>query len=161
MLYKDLIIILVDTLFPLAFSSILIGYLVTSARFTWSAYISMNSNDHISSMCQICVLSLEQSVKKHLQIFPGILAYESMTCFFFSTFRICVILLFYWFVQYTHINHQIYFYVIYKTFQIILVGCEKGMWRTNCSEPCSSVCIDQHCHPGNGSCVWGVTNRNV
>ncbi|XP_063398050.1 uncharacterized protein LOC134682973 [Mytilus trossulus] len=40
-----------------------------------------------------------------------------------------------------------------------IIGCEKGMWETNCSESCSSVCIDQHCHPGNGSCVWGCDEQ--
>ncbi|CAG2199738.1 unnamed protein product [Mytilus edulis] len=38
---------------------------------------------------------------------------------------------------------------------IAINGCPKGMWGTNCSETCSSICIDQHCHPENGTCIWG------
>ncbi|VDI36886.1 Hypothetical predicted protein [Mytilus galloprovincialis] len=38
---------------------------------------------------------------------------------------------------------------------IAINGCPKGVWGTNCSETCSSICIDQHCHPENGSCIWG------
>ncbi|CAC5377411.1 unnamed protein product [Mytilus coruscus] len=38
-------------------------------------------------------------------------------------------------------------------------GCQKGMWGANCSKQCSSICIGQHCHPENGSCVWGCDEQ--
>ncbi|VDH97240.1 Hypothetical predicted protein [Mytilus galloprovincialis] len=28
-------------------------------------------------------------------------------------------------------------------------------WGENCTVPCPPTCIDQHCHPANGSCIWG------
>ncbi|XP_076112604.1 plexin-B1-like isoform X2 [Mytilus galloprovincialis] len=34
-------------------------------------------------------------------------------------------------------------------------GCRKTNWGKNCKEICSDNCIDQHCYPENGSCVWG------
>ncbi|VDI56824.1 Hypothetical predicted protein [Mytilus galloprovincialis] len=34
-------------------------------------------------------------------------------------------------------------------------GCWKGFWGENCTVPCPHNCIDQHCHPANGSCIWG------
>ncbi|VDI56823.1 Hypothetical predicted protein, partial [Mytilus galloprovincialis] len=34
-------------------------------------------------------------------------------------------------------------------------GCWKGFWGENCTVPCPPTCIDQHCHPANGSCIWG------
>ncbi|XP_071132406.1 uncharacterized protein [Mytilus edulis] len=38
---------------------------------------------------------------------------------------------------------------------VAINGCPKGMWGPNCTESCSSICINQHCHPENGSCIWG------
>ncbi|VDI11984.1 Hypothetical predicted protein [Mytilus galloprovincialis] len=38
---------------------------------------------------------------------------------------------------------------------VAINGCLKGTWGTNCSYACQPKCIDQHCYPGNGSCVWG------
>ncbi|CAG2203571.1 unnamed protein product [Mytilus edulis] len=31
----------------------------------------------------------------------------------------------------------------------------KGTWGTNCATICPDGCIDRHCFPQNGSCVWG------
>lgn len=33
------------------------------------------------------------------------------------------------------------------------------MWGTDCSESCSTKCIGHHCHPENGSCVWGCDEQ--
>ncbi|CAG2250515.1 unnamed protein product [Mytilus edulis] len=38
---------------------------------------------------------------------------------------------------------------------VAITGCQKGMWGPNCTEACSSICVNQHCHPENGSCIWG------
>ncbi|XP_052104992.1 uncharacterized protein LOC127738022 [Mytilus californianus] len=34
-------------------------------------------------------------------------------------------------------------------------GCKKNYWGSNCINSCTETCIDQHCYPGNGSCIWG------
>ncbi|XP_063396036.1 receptor-type tyrosine-protein phosphatase mu-like isoform X1 [Mytilus trossulus] len=39
-------------------------------------------------------------------------------------------------------------------------GCWKGFWGENCSAPCPHNCINQHCYPTNGSCVWGCDPNN-
>ena len=39
----------------------------------------------------------------------------------------------------------------------INIGCYKGWWGSECSDPCPATCVDRHCYPGNGSCVWGCT----
>ncbi|XP_071132328.1 cell death abnormality protein 1-like isoform X1 [Mytilus edulis] len=39
-------------------------------------------------------------------------------------------------------------------------GCWKGFWGENCTVPCPPTCIDQHCNPTNGSCVWGCDSTN-
>ncbi|CAG2230438.1 unnamed protein product [Mytilus edulis] len=39
-------------------------------------------------------------------------------------------------------------------------GCWKGFWGENCTVPCPPTCIDQHCNPANGSCVWGCNTTN-
>ncbi|VDI38537.1 Hypothetical predicted protein [Mytilus galloprovincialis] len=38
---------------------------------------------------------------------------------------------------------------------VAIYGCPRGMWGPNCNNACSSLCVNQHCHPGNGSCVYG------
>ncbi|XP_071129453.1 angiopoietin-1 receptor-like [Mytilus edulis] len=38
---------------------------------------------------------------------------------------------------------------------VAINGCQKGTWGPNCTEACSSICVNQHCHPENGSCIWG------
>ncbi|XP_052080668.1 plexin-B1-like isoform X9 [Mytilus californianus] len=43
---------------------------------------------------------------------------------------------------------------------VAINGCPKKFWGSNCSTPCSKDCIDQHCYPGNGSCVWGCNCIN-
>ena len=40
------------------------------------------------------------------------------------------------------------------------VGCYKGWWDTDCTNPCPVNCISGHCYPGNGSCVWGCNPDN-
>lgn len=42
---------------------------------------------------------------------------------------------------------------------ILPVGCWKGKWGVNCTNPCPANCIDHHCYPGNGSCIWGCDSR--
>ncbi|VDI84205.1 Hypothetical predicted protein [Mytilus galloprovincialis] len=64
--------------------------------------------------------------------------------------------------------HQLGKYVIYYDIKkddnegpvielcyVAINGCRKGMWGIDCSTTCPSICIGQHCHPENGSCVWG------
>lgn len=43
---------------------------------------------------------------------------------------------------------------------MVFVGCFKGTWGPNCSDACPTKCIDQHCYPENGSCVWGCDPQN-
>ncbi|CAC5380714.1 unnamed protein product [Mytilus coruscus] len=43
---------------------------------------------------------------------------------------------------------------------IEIYGCWKGFWGENCTEPCPPNCIDQHCYPANGSCIWGCDPNN-
>ncbi|CAG2207371.1 unnamed protein product [Mytilus edulis] len=38
---------------------------------------------------------------------------------------------------------------------VAIYGCWKGTWGTNCATICPDGCIDRHCFPQNGSCVWG------
>lgn len=38
---------------------------------------------------------------------------------------------------------------------LLFIGCYKGWCGGECSTPCPVNCIDNHCYPGNGSCVWG------
>ncbi|XP_076106748.1 uncharacterized protein LOC143075016 [Mytilus galloprovincialis] len=38
---------------------------------------------------------------------------------------------------------------------VAIYGCWKGTWGTNCTMDCPDECIDRHCFPNNGSCVWG------
>ncbi|XP_063396089.1 uncharacterized protein LOC134680784 isoform X1 [Mytilus trossulus] len=42
---------------------------------------------------------------------------------------------------------------------VAINGCQKGMWGKDCSTTCPSICIGQHCHPENGSCVWGCDEQ--
>jgi hypothetical protein len=37
----------------------------------------------------------------------------------------------------------------------IYIGCYKGWRGSDCSKPCPATCVDGHCYPGNGTCVWG------
>ncbi|VDH90184.1 receptor-type tyrosine-protein phosphatase A [Mytilus galloprovincialis] len=39
-------------------------------------------------------------------------------------------------------------------------GCRKNFWGRDCASNCSKRCIDQHCYPGNGSCVWGCNTKH-
>ncbi|XP_063446685.1 uncharacterized protein LOC134726180 [Mytilus trossulus] len=43
---------------------------------------------------------------------------------------------------------------------IAIYGCWKGTWGINCTNSCPANCIDHHCYPGNGSCIWGCDSRN-
>ncbi|CAC5381244.1 unnamed protein product [Mytilus coruscus] len=43
---------------------------------------------------------------------------------------------------------------------VAVKGCLKGRWGTMCEKKCTTECIDCHCHPGNGSCVWGYDSHN-
>lgn len=36
-----------------------------------------------------------------------------------------------------------------------VVGCFKGTWGNDCADQCPEKCIDNHCYPQNGTCVWG------
>ncbi|CAC5380710.1 unnamed protein product [Mytilus coruscus] len=38
---------------------------------------------------------------------------------------------------------------------IEIYGCWKGTWGTDCTTDCPVECIDRHCYPQNGSCIWG------
>lgn len=66
-----------------------------------------------------------------------------------------------------HPTHScnIFFYInklLYNLFFVytIFIGCWKGTWGSNCTDTCSSKCIDQHCYPGDGFCVWGCDPQN-
>ena len=41
---------------------------------------------------------------------------------------------------------------------VLFSGCRKGFWGNNCEKVCSSNCVDQHCYPGNGSCIFGCNS---
>jgi hypothetical protein len=43
---------------------------------------------------------------------------------------------------------------------MLYTGCYKGWWDSNCSKPCPATCVDRHCYPGNGNCVWGCNPDN-
>ncbi|XP_076072681.1 uncharacterized protein LOC143044513 isoform X1 [Mytilus galloprovincialis] len=43
---------------------------------------------------------------------------------------------------------------------VAIYGCQKTFWGSDCDKNCSENCIDQHCYPQNGSCVWGFHTRN-
>ncbi|CAG2233769.1 unnamed protein product [Mytilus edulis] len=43
---------------------------------------------------------------------------------------------------------------------IAIYGCWKGTWGVNCTNACPANCLDNHCYPGNGSCIWGCDSRN-
>lgn len=34
------------------------------------------------------------------------------------------------------------------------------MWGGGCRKECPSYCIDHHCHPNNGTCIWGCSSNN-
>ncbi|CAC5360073.1 PLXNA [Mytilus coruscus] len=38
---------------------------------------------------------------------------------------------------------------------VAIYGCEKSFWGSNCDISCAESCIEQHCFPGNGSCILG------
>ncbi|CAG2215468.1 unnamed protein product [Mytilus edulis] len=38
--------------------------------------------------------------------------------------------------------------------------CQKTFWGPNCTKSCKETCIDQHCYPGNGLCVWGCNTKH-
>lgn len=40
------------------------------------------------------------------------------------------------------------------------VGCQKSHWGSNCENVCANNCIEHHCYPENGSCVWGCDSQN-
>ena len=39
-------------------------------------------------------------------------------------------------------------------------GCYKGWWDSSCSKPCPPTCVERHCYPGNGDCVWDCNPGN-
>ncbi|VDI84210.1 Hypothetical predicted protein [Mytilus galloprovincialis] len=43
---------------------------------------------------------------------------------------------------------------------VAINGCQKGFWGNNCEIHCANNCINRHCHPVNGSCVWGCNPTN-
>ncbi|CAC5376552.1 PTPRT [Mytilus coruscus] len=43
---------------------------------------------------------------------------------------------------------------------VAINGCKKTFWGSNCTKSCTERCIDQHCYPGNGSCVLGCNTKN-
>ncbi|VDI41654.1 Hypothetical predicted protein, partial [Mytilus galloprovincialis] len=43
---------------------------------------------------------------------------------------------------------------------IAIYGCWKDTWGLNCTNACPANCLDNHCYPGNGSCIWGCDSRN-
>lgn len=45
-------------------------------------------------------------------------------------------------------------------FLILLKGCYKTWWGGNCRTRCPEYCVDQHCHPLTGECIWGCRPNN-
>ena len=43
---------------------------------------------------------------------------------------------------------------------MLYTGCYKGWWGSKCSNPCPATCVDRHCYPGTGNCVWGCDPDN-
>ncbi|CAC5379809.1 unnamed protein product [Mytilus coruscus] len=43
---------------------------------------------------------------------------------------------------------------------VAIYGCWKGTWGVDCTNQCPTYCIDEHCYPGNGSCIWGCKSSN-
>ncbi|XP_071129197.1 receptor-type tyrosine-protein phosphatase alpha-like [Mytilus edulis] len=43
---------------------------------------------------------------------------------------------------------------------VAINGCQKNFWGINCKNPCTERCLEQHCYPGNGSCVLGCNTKN-
>ncbi|XP_076075891.1 uncharacterized protein LOC143046657 [Mytilus galloprovincialis] len=43
---------------------------------------------------------------------------------------------------------------------VAIYGCQKSFWGSNCDKICPENCIEQHCHPTNGSCIWGCNPKN-
>ncbi|CAC5417488.1 unnamed protein product [Mytilus coruscus] len=43
---------------------------------------------------------------------------------------------------------------------VAIKGCQKTFWGSNCDKMCSENCIEQHCYPQNGSCVWGCNTEH-
>ncbi|CAC5418189.1 unnamed protein product [Mytilus coruscus] len=43
---------------------------------------------------------------------------------------------------------------------VVINGCSKTRWGSNCVEFCAAKCIEQNCFPANGSCVWGCNPEN-
>ncbi|CAC5388871.1 Tyrosine-protein phosphatase 2,Tyrosine-protein phosphatase corkscrew,Tyrosine-protein phosphatase non-receptor type 6 [Mytilus coruscus] len=43
---------------------------------------------------------------------------------------------------------------------VAIKGCQTSYWGRNCENVCAVNCIEQHCYPGNGSCVWGCNPKN-
>jgi hypothetical protein len=43
---------------------------------------------------------------------------------------------------------------------MLYTGCHKGWWGIDCSNPSPATCVDRHCYPSNGSCVWGCDPDN-
>lgn len=43
---------------------------------------------------------------------------------------------------------------------IILLGCQKSRWGSDCEQLCTENCIERNCYPQNGSCVWGCNATN-
>ncbi|XP_076089869.1 uncharacterized protein LOC143061509 [Mytilus galloprovincialis] len=52
-------------------------------------------------------------------------------------------------------NVLVYSNPIIELCYVAITGCPKNFWGRTCSQNCSENCIDQHCFPENGSCVWG------
>ncbi|XP_052059403.1 receptor-type tyrosine-protein phosphatase mu-like isoform X2 [Mytilus californianus] len=58
---------------------------------------------------------------------------------------------------------NVYFFNRFTLIELCYVeiyGCWKGFWGENCTVPCPPKCIDQHCYPANGNCVWGCDPTN-
>ncbi|XP_071132561.1 receptor-type tyrosine-protein phosphatase F-like [Mytilus edulis] len=43
---------------------------------------------------------------------------------------------------------------------VAINGCQKTFRGSNCTKSCRETCIDQHCYPGTGLCVWGCRTKH-
>ena len=60
-------------------------------------------------------------------------------------------------VQYPSTYYQ---FAILELCKVRIYGCYKGWWSIDCRTPCPATCVDGHCLPGNGNCVWGCNPDN-
>ncbi|CAC5384280.1 unnamed protein product [Mytilus coruscus] len=59
-----------------------------------------------------------------------------------------------------YMNKSYPFQPIVELCYVAINGCQTKFWGINCDISCAKHCIEQHCYPGNGSCIWGCHDEN-